>query len=384
MKKRAFLALASVVIAGCSGSAGGPPATTPGPADSAAPAASAAAVASAQPSPAASAASAAASAAGGDGWTFKATAFPGVTGPASIDYLASDRVNGRVWVPIGGAGAVAVFDGGKGAFTRVDGFKTAERDMRGQKRIAGPSSAAAGDGVVYVGNRGSSEVCAVDAKTLALGACLGLPAAPDGLQYVRSAKELWVTTPKRQSMTILDASKPGALTAKAEMKLDGAVEGYAVDEGRGLVYTNLEDKGGTLVIDVKTRKVKATWSAGCGADGPRGIAVDAGRQLVFVACTDHLQVLDAAHDGAPLGKLDTGAGLDNIDYVEEKGLLFAAAGKAGKLTVARPVDKGQLEVVATGVTSPGARNAVADAAGNAYVPDGQGARLLVFAAPPSK
>ena len=43
-------------------------------------------------------------------------------------------------------------------------------------------------------------------------------------------------------------------------------------------------------------------------------------------------------------------------------------------------DKGQLTVVATGDSSEGARNAVADANGNAYVADSLSGRLLVFAA----
>jgi DNA-binding beta-propeller fold protein YncE len=131
-------------------------------------------------------------------------------------------------------------------------------------------------------------------------------------------------------------------------------------------------------VDVKTHKVKATWNPGCGADGPRGIAFDAAHNFAFVACTDHVQVLDAAHDGAVLGKLDAGAGVDNIDCVD--GRLYVAAGKASKLTVASIDDKGELTLVATGDSSEGARNAVADANGNAYVADSLGGRLLVFAA----
>ncbi|HEY5375883.1 MAG TPA: hypothetical protein VIK01_19525, partial [Polyangiaceae bacterium] len=57
-----------------------------------------------------------------------------------------------------------------------------------------------------------------------------------------------------------------------------------------------------------------------------------------------------------------------------------AAGKAARLTVARLEDNGQLTVTASGDTAPGARNAVADASGNAYVADPQGARLLLLSA----
>ncbi|HTQ07713.1 MAG TPA: hypothetical protein VMI54_27840, partial [Polyangiaceae bacterium] len=75
---------------------------------------------------------------------------------------------------------------------------------------------------------------------------------------------------------------------------------------------------------------------------------------------------------------DTGPGLDAIDYVDATRLLYAAAGKAARLTIARVTDHGQLEVAAEGETSEGARNAVADSRGHVYVADAQQARLLVF------
>jgi hypothetical protein len=93
-------------------------------------------------------------------------------------------------------------------------------------------------------------------------------------------------------------------------------------------------------------------------------------------------VLDSGHDGAPLGKLDTGAGLDNIEFAAGK--VYAAAGKAAKLTIAGLDDKGQLSIIAAGPTSEGARNAVTDQNGNAYLADAPAARLLVVAAPPGR
>src|SRR6202035_538617 len=116
-------------------------------------------------------------------------------------------------------------------------------------------------------------------------------------------------------ITVLDTSTPGKLKVKTKIGLDGAPEGYAVDDTRGVFYTNLEDKDKTLVLDVKTHKVVATFEAQCGAEGPRGLAVDGGRGFLFVACTDHVEVLlDVAHAGTLISKLDTGAGVDNIDY----------------------------------------------------------------------
>jgi DNA-binding beta-propeller fold protein YncE len=310
--------------------------------------------------------------------TSKSLPLPGVSGPAFLDYIAYEHAHERVWVPVGSTGSVDVLDIASGTFTRVDGFKTAQREANGKTRTAGPSAAAVGDGYVYIGNRASNEVCPVDVGTLKTGKCIKLGTGTDGVAYVAAVKEVWVTTPKDQTLTVLDASKPASLAVKTAVKTDGAPAGYAVDVGHGLFFTNLEDKGGTVVVDIKTHKVKATWAPGCGADGPRGIAFDAAHDFVLVACTDHIQVLDAAHDGALLGKLDTGAGVDNIDYAG--GRLYVAAGKAPTLTVASIDDKGQLTLVATGESSQGARNAVADSNGNAYVADSQGGRLLVFAA----
>lgn len=275
-------------------------------------------------------------------------------------------------------GSADVLDATTAVFTRVDGFKFGEKEARGKKRTMGPSAATVGDGFIYVGDRFSGEVCAVDGATLAPGKCVKLPSPPDGVAYVPSTKEVWVTTPRDNSLSVLDASRPSVLKPRAVVKVDGAPEGYAVDDSRGVFYTNLEDKGGTVVIDLKTRKPTATWNAGCGEDGPRGVATDVARGFVFVACTDHVVVLDAAHDGRVLGKLDTGAGVDNLDWLDSHRLLYVAAAKASKVTIASFDDRGQPTVVATGASADGARNPVADATGNAYVADPKNGGILVF------
>src|SRR5262249_53437126 len=242
---------------------------------------------------------------------------------ASLDYIAFDPAQARVWVPVGATASVDVYDIASGAFTRIDGFTSAEREFKGKKRLFGPSAAAVGDGFVYIGNRATSEACPVDAKTLRKAACVELSSAIDGVAYVSSAKEVWVTMPKEQSLAVLDARVPGTPSLKTSVKVDGAPEGFAVDDRSGLFFTNLQHTGPTLAIDVKPDTVKSTWSRGCGSDGPRGLAFDARHSFLVVACTDHLQVLDAGHDGAALGRLETGAGVDNIDFVG--GRVYAAA-----------------------------------------------------------
>lgn len=310
-----------------------------------------------------------------------AIALPGATGSVSLDLVAEDRVAGRVWIPAGETGSVDVIDEATGKVTRIEGFPTAEREGHGGKRVVGPSSATIGEGFAYVGNRANSEVCAVDAAQLTRGACVALASPPDGLQYVAATKEVWATTPKDKSITVLDASTPAKLAVKTKIALEGEPEGYAVDQARGVFYTNLEDQDKTLVLDARTHRVTATWPARCGSEGPRGLALDVAKGFLFVACTDQVKVVDVAHGGAQLSQLATGAGVDNIDYLDRSGTLYVAAGKVGTLTLAHVDDKGVLTLVVTTPTAPGTRVVVAGRDGTAYVADGKQGRVLALAPP---
>ncbi len=307
-----------------------------------------------------------------------ALSLPGAPpGGVALDYLAIDRARHRVWVPAGGTGNTDVIDTRTQDIRQVEKFPTTEVERNGKKRVVGPSSATVGDGVVYVGNRGDSSVCAVDATALTRGGCVTIPSMPDGLAFIARTKEVWVTTPRDQSIVVLDVSNPGMPKLAGSIKLDGEPEGYAVDDGRGLFYTNLEDKDRTLRIDTSTRKVTATWMPACGEDGPKGLAIESKDQLLMVACPDHVEVLAAMTDGRILSKLDTGEGVDNIDYLPGRRLLYAAAAGAARLTVARLDEPGALKQFATRATSKGARNAVATDDGIAYVADGPDGKILV-------
>jgi DNA-binding beta-propeller fold protein YncE len=293
-----------------------------------------------------------------------------------MDYLAVDREGHRVVVPASDLGAIFFLDSRSLAVTRVDGAATATKVVRGESRKVGPSSAAVGDGAIFFGSRADDSVFALDPATSKIGGCVKLASTPDGVAYLPSRHELWVTTPRASSLVVIDASKPASLKVVATIKVVGEPEGYAFDATHGWFLTNLEDADKTLVIDVASRTVRATYAPGCGSAGPRGIAVDSARSLAIVACTDHLQVLDLAHDGAQRGRLDTGAGVDNIELDARSGRVFVAAGKDGALTVAALTDTGALERVAKGTLSAGARTVVVDAEGCAVAIDPKAGGLL--------
>ena len=290
--------------------------------------------------------------------------------PVVMDYLAADGA--RVWAPGGNTGKVFLLEGGK--FKSVDGFATKEGR---NKMMMGPSSVTVGKGAVYVGNRGDSKIWAIDSKSLEKKGSVEMPSTPDGTFYVASTNEVWVTTPRDNSIQIVDVKDPAALKIVGKIAADGP-EGYAVDASKGIVYTNLEDKDATVAIDAKTRKIVSTWEHTCGKDGPRGLAIDEQRGILFVGCaTQGLLALDAK-TGARKGRIETGEGVDNIDYLPSKRLLYATAGRSEKLTVAHLEDDGSLKVVTTTPVGKGCRVVVSTEDGTAYAADSAGGQLWVL------
>jgi DNA-binding beta-propeller fold protein YncE len=314
---------------------------------------------------------------------------PGATGTVTLDYFAYDRATGKLWVPASNTGSVDVIDDATNAVSQVTGFKTGEVELRGRKVTLGPTAVSIGDGVVYIGNRGDSTLCVIDAHTLERGECLevapisaGRAAAPDGVVYVAATRELWITTgapplgiaSADKSLQVFDASDPRHLKRKTKIPLEGSAEGYAVDNQRGLFYTNLEEVGNTIAIDVRSHKVVAKWDPG--SRELQGLSLDSARNFLFVACGDHVVSLDAGHGGKVIDSIATGPGLDNIDYSPDQKVLYAAASQAATLTIANVDDQGKFHVKATVPTVKGARGVVAGKGETAYLIDPADGRIL--------
>jgi DNA-binding beta-propeller fold protein YncE len=312
-------------------------------------------------------------------YTVKPLPLPGGT-PAGIamDYISFHAATNTVWVPAGATGAVDVIDASTKTIRQVTGFPTKEVTVRDRKRVMGPSSVTFGDGEVFIGNRGDNSVCAVNPKTLVRGRCQVLESMPDGLAYVAPTKEVWVTTPRDNSIRILDAD---TLHEKTKLTFEGNPEGFAVDAKRHRFYTNLEDKDRTLAIDLTSHKTVATWNPACGEEGPHGLRVDEKAGHLFVACSAKVEVLNAGGDGAIISSIDTGNGVDDFDYAS--GLVYVGAARDGKLTIARADSSGHLSLVATVPTAAGARNPAVAKNGDVFLAHGGGVASsdLIVASP---
>ena len=303
-------------------------------------------------------------------------------GNITMDYIAYDPKTGYVWVPAINIGSVDVVDTSNGNVREISGFAKNEVEVRGRKRAQGPSGVSIGDGLVYIGDRADSSICTIDERTLARKSCGHIDSTPDGVVYVAPTKEVWVTAPRDNSVRILDSQ---TLTQKEKLTFEGRPEGYAVDAMRGVLYMNYEDKDLTTAIDLKTHKTVAKWQSSCGEDGPHGLSVDQEAGYLFVACSTRAEVLDAGHNGEKLSSIDTGDGVDDLNYSPVTHTLYVGAAKDARLTVARVDTTGKLRPVAEVPTHEGARNGVVTKDGAVYLAHSQLGQLagLIVASPSS-
>ena len=304
-------------------------------------------------------------------------------GNLTMDYITYDSKTGYVWVPAINIGSVYVVDTANGSVREISGFATNEVEVRGRKRAQGPSGVSVGDGLVYIGDRADSSVCAIDEMTLARKTCGHIDSTPDGVVYIASRREVWVTAPRDNSVRILDSQ---TLNQKEKLTFEGRPEGYAVDAKHGVFYMNYEDKDLTTAIDLTTHKTVAKWPSSCGEDGPHGLAVDQDARFLFVACSTRAEVLDAGHNGEKLSSIDTGDGVDDLNYSPATHTLYIGAAKDARLTVARVDGSGQLSLVAVVPTHEGARNGVVTKNGTVYLAHSQLGQLagLVVVSPSGK
>jgi hypothetical protein len=313
---------------------------------------------------------------------------PGASGVVALDYFAYDRSTGKLWVPASNTGNVDVIDENSDAVSQVTGFKTGEVELRGRKIPLGPTAVSVGDGVVYIGNRGDSSLCVIDAENLKRGECLqvappsaGPATAPDAVVYVAATKELWITTgappigvaSADKAIQVFDVSEPRHLKLKLKIPLDGSAEGYGVDNQRGLFYTNIEEAGKTVAIDVRSHKVITEWKV---HDDLQGLTLDSARRFLFVACGDHVVSLDIAHGGRLIDSLVTGPGLDNIDFSSDQKLLYAAASVTATLSIIEVGQDGKFHLKALVPTVKGARGVIAGKGETAYLIDPAEGRIL--------
>jgi len=135
----------------------------------------------------------------------------------------------------------------------------------------------------------------------------------DSIIYDPFSKRVFVMNGDPHSSTVIDA-KSGNVAGTID--LGGGPE-FAVADGNGTVYVNLEDKGELVGIDARSLKIKSRWPL-APAGTPTALAMDVQHHRIFSAGRDPqmLVVLDS-DSGKVLQSFPISAGADAAAYEPE-------------------------------------------------------------------
>jgi hypothetical protein len=138
--------------------------------------------------------------------------------------------------------------------------------------------------------------------------------------------------------------------------LDGKPE-FAVADGQGNIYVNIEDKSEVVKIDASRASIGARWSLEP-CEHPTGLSMDVRRRHLFVGCANRLMAIVDADQGRVIATAPIGAGCDATAFDAQANLAFSANGD-GTLTVVREETPNRF-VVENVTTKIGARTMAID------------------------
>ncbi len=272
----------------------------------------------------------------------KKIALPGNGG---YDYLSIDKVNDRLYVSHGTAVNVVDLATDQVVGT-IDG-------MVGVHGIAIVNKYNKG----FISDGKGTATVAFDLKTLQKIATIPLTnKGPDAIIYDPFSDKVFVINGDSNSASIVD---PKDLKQVGTIDLGGAPE-FAVADGKGKIYNNLEDKSSLNVIDTKTMKVIHNYPLAPG-EGPTGLALDDKDHRLFSGCRGNkgMEVMDAV-SGKVITTVPIGTGVDAVVYDAENKLVFCSNGDA-TTTIIKQESADKYTVVQTLATQVRAKTMAFDA-----------------------
>jgi len=206
----------------------------------------------------------------------------------------------------------------------------------------------------FTSNGREGTVTIFDLKTLKPITKVTAGENPDAILYDPATKRVFTFNGRSQDSTAIDPAKG---TVVGTIKLEGKPE-FAVGDGKGELFVNIEDKSQLVAIDPNKLEVKSRWPlAPC--QEPSGLAMDRKNRRLFSGCDNKLMAVVDADSGKVITTLPIGEGVDATAFDEETGLAFASCGE-GVLTVVHEESPNKFSVVENVKTQEGARTLALD------------------------
>lgn len=180
----------------------------------------------------------------------------------------------------------------------------------------------------YISDGRGNNVVVFDRATLATVATIPAGQNPDAIIFEPATQTVWAFDGRSKDATVIDAATRKVV---ATIPLPGKPE-FAVVDGKGTIFDNIEDKGEIVRLDAKTMKLTGEWPlAGC--DGPSGLAFDIAGGRLFSACDGKRMAVTDAMTGKSLGTAAIGDGPDGAGWSAAHKLAFSPNGGSGTLNV---------------------------------------------------
>jgi DNA-binding beta-propeller fold protein YncE len=206
----------------------------------------------------------------------------------------------------------------------------------------------------FISNGREGTVTIFDIETLKPIAKVKAGENPDAILYDPATRRVFAFNGRSQDATAFDAASG---TVLGTIKLEGKPE-FAVSDGKGEIFVNIEDKSQLDAIDPKKLEVKSRWPlAPC--QEPSGLSMDQKNRRLFAGCDNKMMAVVDADSGKVLATPAIGEGVDATAFDEGTGLAFASCGE-GVLTVVREESPAKFSVAENVKTQEGARTLALD------------------------
>jgi DNA-binding beta-propeller fold protein YncE len=261
-----------------------------------------------------------------------------------FDYLLADSAARRVYVSHGTEFLVLDAD----SYARVGAIASLKR-CHGVALV--PEL-----GKGFITDGGAAKVVIFDLKSLKVTGEIKTEEDADSIIYDPASKRIFSFNGDPKSATVID---PAAGTVVKTLALGGGPE-FAVADGQGSVYNNIEDKNEVAVIDSRALTIKSRWPV-APAGAPTALAMDTRHRRLFSSGRNpQMMVVMDADSGKVIQSFPITAGADANVFDPESGLIFVST-REGLIHIFHEDSPDKYSVFQTVTTEFGAKTMTQDA-----------------------
>jgi YVTN family beta-propeller protein len=229
-----------------------------------------------------------------------------------------------------------------------------------------------GRGFITAGK--SDSVIIFDLKTLKAISEVKVGKKPDAIMYEPSTKHVYAMNGDGDSASVIDAAD-GKVVGTVD--LGGGPE-FAVADGKGNVYINLEEKAETVHVDANALKLLHSWPLAPGKTAT-ALAFDPNSRRLFAGCRGgQLMVVLDADTGKVVTTAPIGERVDAAAFDPSNGLVFMSNG-GGNISIYHEDAADKFNLLQTVTTNPGSKTMGLDIKShNLFVPANLGGQFTVL------